>query len=785
MSLILRLAWRELTNRRVRTILTLLGLAIGVVSATSFDLIGTSVYQSSLDTYQSSVATDVVVFHQAFVINETIINSVENLTSYEVGLQIFLDGQVATHSGTVQGIGLSNINKLETKTHLSGIYLLEGRIPGENEVLIDFSEFHELNLKLGDSLIVKTRSGEKQLEIVGIAADPAAESYNFRTGLRIYSDLSFLQKLDQGTNMESKTNLIFLEFSDETDLDVVSKQIVTILIKNEIAVINVTQKDLESDWRSSFLALFSSFADIVSITGLVIGGIFTANTLTMTILQSKKEIGIMKTLGGKPNFLIKVYFTQITIYGLLGAVIGIPLSILLAYFLMQFYASSLNLTVITLLIPVGVILKGFLLSLTAAYIFGIIPAVKASKQKTIKSIREDSNTESTKYRTRIRGNDLFFAIRNLRRNKFRSNIILITIVLSLGIGIGTTTALDSSYAFTNNWIDDLDFDFTVGFALPLNETPVDRHFNTFFQIYYPEYLDWAEGSLWLPANLILDDERTQISFAGVWPGGNAYQSFELVDGRKFEVSDLNTSNVIITAIYADKYSISVGDKIQIQNPLQTESFNIIGVVQDLYNQGGVIYVPIDTLRTYYQVQDIINSYLIKLNDPEIVEEVQETLENLSAEFNFNLQTKEYWTVVAQRQVNFFRLFALTVQFLTTFITIVGSTNIILMIAMERRREFSVIKMIGGRPRHVFKMLNLEAGLIGFFAGVFAIPVIYYLGQELLFIASSQLAPGIPFIFGFSQIIMSLFLGTLTGILSSIIPSIWVTKSSVLNGLRYE
>lgn len=788
MSLLLKLAWRELSSRKVRTILTLLGLAIGVVSATAFDLIGTSVYQSSLDTYQNSVASDLVTQHQVNVIPSELLVSLNNLTTAELGLQLILDGSIDGYEGALQAVGVSNITKTATKSHATGIYLVEGRIPfpGNNELLVDFSDFKSLNLDLGMNLSVVTTLGEINYTIVGVAADPAAQSYNFRSGLRFYFELSDLQVYDPNEDFANKTNLMFLEYEKGTDLDLATLSLVEILVENNIQVLSVIQKDLENDWRSSFLDLFNEFALIVSISGLVIGGIFTANTLAMTILQSKKEIGIMKTIGGKPNFLLKLYITEIAFYGILGAIIGVPLSLGLTLILMQFYSSALNLTVITLVVTPTIIFKGLILSIIAAFIFGLFPVIQAIKQPTIKTIRPETKTETGTYQTRIRGSSFFFAWRNIKRHKIRTGIIFFTITMSLGIGIGTTAALDSAYDFTTEWIETLDFDYTVGFPTIVPESIVNSYVESFFDQEFPGLLNWTEGSLWLPGTLLVDN-NPDITFAGLHPGGYAYQTFEILEGRKLQTSDRNDSVVVVTGIFADKYGLNVGELVSIDTPYGKYDFTVVGVVQDLFNQGAVAYVPINYLRSIFSLNGMANSFLIKLTDSSQTDLVKRTLEQQAREngLSISLQTKDFWREVGLKQVNFFQLFAVTVQFLTTLITIVGSTNILIMIALERRREFAVLKMLGGRPRYIFGLLNFEAGLIGFAAGVSAIPIIRFLGDELLHIASSQLAPGIPYLFGWSQLVNSLVLGVLTGVFSAIIPSIWVTKASVAEGLRYE
>ena len=116
-----------------------------------------------------------------------------------------------------------------------------------------------------------------------------------------------------------------------------------------------------------------------------IGGIGIANTLTLNVLERRREIGIMRSIGGRNSHLIQVFLTEALLMGGGGFLLGVVLGDPLARFLVAVMGSVLFPLDFTFpLLMVGYAL-GFTLLLTALASIG--PALGAARLKVSYALR--------------------------------------------------------------------------------------------------------------------------------------------------------------------------------------------------------------------------------------------------------------------------------------------------------------------------------------------------------------------------------------------------------------
>lgn len=132
------------------------------------------------------------------------------------------------------------------------------------------------------------------------------------------------------------------------------------------------------------LALFGGIALIVSAIGMF-------NTMTVTLLERTKEIGIMRTIGGSP-FNIKVMFlTESVLMGFLGGLTGIAMGVgggLSINFLLNLLARSMGGMAIGLFrFPIPFLAFIAVFSGIMGYVTGLFPSRRAGKLNPLDAIR--------------------------------------------------------------------------------------------------------------------------------------------------------------------------------------------------------------------------------------------------------------------------------------------------------------------------------------------------------------------------------------------------------------
>jgi putative ABC transport system permease protein len=132
------------------------------------------------------------------------------------------------------------------------------------------------------------------------------------------------------------------------------------------------------------LATFGGIALLVSAIGMF-------NTMTVTLLERTKEIGIMRTIGAAPKDIKWLFVSESVVVGFLGGVsgiimgvgLGVFINLLLNFAASQFGGESVNLFAF----PIGFLVFIALFSAVVGYLTGIFPAKRAATLNPLDAIR--------------------------------------------------------------------------------------------------------------------------------------------------------------------------------------------------------------------------------------------------------------------------------------------------------------------------------------------------------------------------------------------------------------
>jgi len=133
------------------------------------------------------------------------------------------------------------------------------------------------------------------------------------------------------------------------------------------------------------LALFGGIALVVSAIGMF-------NTMTVTLLERTKEIGIMRTIGGSPLKIKVMFLTESVLMGTLGGVVGIGIGVgggLTINFFLNMVAKKMGGTSISLFyFPIPFLSFIAIFSVIMGYLTGLFPSKRAGSLNPLDAIRE-------------------------------------------------------------------------------------------------------------------------------------------------------------------------------------------------------------------------------------------------------------------------------------------------------------------------------------------------------------------------------------------------------------
>ena len=128
------------------------------------------------------------------------------------------------------------------------------------------------------------------------------------------------------------------------------------------------------------------FISLVALISVIVGSIGIINTMTTSVLERRKQIGIMKAIGAQNKDIFYLFFIESGLMGFIGGLIGVTFGMVVGYFGTILIDKFIGADVVPT-IKYGLIFASLFGSFLLGSIPGIIPAMSAAKQKPVEALR--------------------------------------------------------------------------------------------------------------------------------------------------------------------------------------------------------------------------------------------------------------------------------------------------------------------------------------------------------------------------------------------------------------
>ncbi len=399
-------AMNALKNNKLRTLLSLLGVTIGIFSIiavlAAVDSLDRKITKdlSSLDKNTiyllkfSFGPSDIPQWKREQFPNvkydEYIYLKGVMTNTAQIGYQIFTKRESIKHDSKV----VSDVNMVPVSHEFIDIQGLEferGRFYNESEsnsgakVTVIGSEIASALFDDVDPIGKNVRVYGQRFTVIGVLKKQGASLFNNNNDSSAFIPVNFVRQ-KYGNNNSRLTNVIIFKPLDGVDIDA---------YKAEIAQKLRAFRGLKAgEIDNFFINIFSGFTDLIDgiilnmkfggwlISGfsLLVGGFGIANIMFVSVKERTHLIGIQKSLGAKNKFIMFQFLFEAIILSVIGGVIGLLMVWGIALILTKILDFQFVLSLSNILIGTG-------LAAIIGLISGIWPAISASRLDPVEAIR--------------------------------------------------------------------------------------------------------------------------------------------------------------------------------------------------------------------------------------------------------------------------------------------------------------------------------------------------------------------------------------------------------------
>jgi len=216
-------------------------------------------------------------------------------------------------------------------------------------------------------------------------------------GTKLYTIIGVYKKLGSVAGID-EDNAVFISAEaakaqygaisvGRIDISANSPELLPLVIRqiNETLLKRLTTDDFSIETADSLLTTISSITNALSLAlggiagiSLLVGGIGVANIMLVSVTERTREIGLRKALGAKRNDILKQFLIEAVMLSVTGGIVGITLGMLVSVVIAILLVSTVTLWSVVL---------AFGFSVAIGIIFGMAPAIRASKLSPIDALR--------------------------------------------------------------------------------------------------------------------------------------------------------------------------------------------------------------------------------------------------------------------------------------------------------------------------------------------------------------------------------------------------------------
>lgn len=388
------LALRNIKERKLRSFLTLLGIAIGIMAIVSLMAVGTGMQHAV--TGELSRMSDIIILMPGKMVPRR---------GY-VGAGTFTDRDMSdiNHVGGIKAVGpmMYDTVKVEHKRETSFIEV-SGMHP---RVMEKMFENRGVDLESGDYL----RKGDRKKCVLGyVVANEYFDDVEVGDRLTIKGDrfvvkgifekqgqvMSDIDTQIQVTMENAKDlfgtkdiNFAMIQVRDVSKVDEIADEIEAEINDNHGSDDYCTAMTMSSISKqiNKVLSIIQVVLLAIASIALIVAAIGIMNTILTSVMERTREIGIMKAIGATNRNVMSIFLAESALISAIGGIIGCALGIIGARVITVGAAGFIGAEMEPVVTP-EILLMGFGVAILVGVLSGLYPARRASRMSPVEAVR--------------------------------------------------------------------------------------------------------------------------------------------------------------------------------------------------------------------------------------------------------------------------------------------------------------------------------------------------------------------------------------------------------------